>query len=235
MLDKNLDNTDTELNTNEIVKGDIEYYIDLFCQEYDIEKKSIRPQEWTALLSYIYNNYIHPSNVLRIQLDKIPYTRYNYFMVDKLLDKYINLCNIYNQSITILGFSKLSNISTETIYRWRDDKQRNTIFINPNGSLCNNMDLINSSSDNRLSQVTISPSDIYKKLVSNIEQNINDMVIDSKRRGVGAIVRYNRFYETHSTTEKDTDTKLIDSSELAKQLGIDSQLLAIQDKKQGDR
>lgn len=221
----------TELNTNEIVKGDIEYYIDLFCQENEIDKKSIRPQEWTAALKYINELYIKPNKMLFVFQDTIPYKRHNYFMIDKLLDKYIYLCNMYNQSISILGFSVLSGISQESIYQWRNDKQKNIIYINSDGSIKNYNQMLNISKDGYDKMVTITPLEIFKKLKQNIEQNINDMVIDSKRRGVGAIVRYNRFYETHKNNDEDRNTKLLDSSELARQLGIDSQLLAIQEKK----
>ena len=59
------------------------------------------------------------------------------------------------------------------------------------------------------------------------------MVIDGRRRGVGPIVRFNKFYETHSTAARDHGRQQLDNTELALQLGIDSKLLAIQEKKPG--
>ena len=225
----NLINDCEELNRINI--NDIEDYIELFCDNHNINIQDIRPQQWTAIISYIGNNYIKPNNIIYINLDRIPYKRYNYFVIDQLLDIYISLCNIYSQSITILGFAKLSCIDTDIIYQWKNDSSKNIMFINSNGTICNNTDLINSSPDNRVRQLTIKPIDIYKKLLLNIEQNLNDMVIDNKRRGVGPIVRFNKFYETHSTPGRDHGKQQLNTSDLALQLGIDSKLLEIQEKK----
>lgn len=225
----NLINDCIELNKINI--HDIENYIDIFCMDHDINKSDIRPQQWTAIITYIGESYIKPNNILSIFLDTIPYKKYNFFLVNQLLDIYINLCNIYSQSITIIGFSKISCINLDTIYTWKEDNTKNTIFINSDGTICSNIDLINSSSDNRVKQLTIKPNEIYKKLLLNIEQNINDMVIDGRRRGVGPIVRFNKFYETHSTGVRDQGKQVLDNAELALQLGIDSKLLAIQEKK----
>ena len=227
----NLTNDCIELNKVNI--SDIESYIDLFCEKYNLDKSNIRPQEWTAIITFIGESYIKPNNILSIFLDRIPYKRYNFFLVNQLLDVYINLCNIYSQSITILGFSKISDISMDTIYTWNNDNTKYHIYINKDGHICNEYDLQNTSIDNRVRQLTIKPSDIYKKLLLNIEQNINDMVIDGRRRGVGPIVRFNKFYETHSTGGRDQNKPLLDSNDLALQLGIDTKLLELQDKKPG--
>ena len=50
----NLINDCEELNRINI--NDIENYIDLFCNDHDIDKSDIRPQQWTAIISYIGNN-----------------------------------------------------------------------------------------------------------------------------------------------------------------------------------
>ena len=221
------------IELNKININDIENYIDIFCTDHNIDIQDIRPQQWTAIISFIGDNYIRPNNIIYISLDRIPYKRYNYFVINQLLDIYISLCNIYSQSITILGFSKLSCIDTDVIYQWKNDNNKNIMFINSDGTICNNTDLINSSIDNRVRQLTIRPIDIYKKLIENIEQNINDMVIDGRRRGVGPIVRFNKFYETHSTGGRDHDKPPLNSNDLALQLGIDTKLLELQDKKPG--
>lgn len=225
----NLINDCIELNKINI--NDIENYIDLFCSDHNIDIQDIRPQQWTAIITYIGDIYIKQNDILYVFLDTIPYKRYNFFLVNQLLDIYINLCNIYSQSITIIGFSKISNISMETIYTWKNDNTKYHIYINKDGYICNEYELQNTSIDNRVRQLTIKPIDIYKKLLLNIEQNINDMVIDGRRRGVGPIVRFNKFYETHSTGVRDQGKQMLDNAELALQLGIDSKLLAIQEKK----
>lgn len=223
---------DTELNNNSVVNSDIEYYITLFCNDHDINIKEIRPQEWTAILKYINESYIKPNKMLLIYQNTIPYKRHNFFMIDSLLDKYIYLCNMYNQSISVLGFSILSGITQDNIYQWRNDKQKHIIYINSDGSIKNYNEMLSISNDGYSSMLTITPMEIYQKLIQNIELNINDMVIDGRRRGVGPIVRFNKFYETHSPGAGDHGKQAINTNDLALQLGIDSQLLELQEKKQ---
>ena len=225
-------NDNTELN-NSVIDNDIEFYIDLFCNDHDIDKSDIRPQQWTAILSYISNQYIKPNKILYMQLDRIPYKRYNLFSVNRLLDIYIDVSNLYNQSITVLGFSKLSDISMETIYRWKNDNTKSELLINKDNCILNESDILKPDCNRDLDILTIKPSDIYKKLIENIEQNINDMVIDGRRRGVGPIVSFNKFYETHGGRDRDNEKQLINSQDLALQLGIDTKLLELQDKKPG--
>lgn len=226
-MDQVKNNIDNSITDGNIINDDIQYYIDLFLSENEIDKKNIRPQEWTALLKYINETYIKPNKILLIFQDTIPYKRHNFFMINSLLDKYIYICNLYNQAITVLGFSTLSGITQDIIYKWENDKQKHIIYINKDGSIKNYNEMLSISKDGYDKMVTISPREIFKKLIENIELNINDMVIDGRRRGIGPVVRYNRFYEKRGRDTSGDVPRLEDHKELAAQLGIDTKLLEI--------
>ena len=105
------------------------------------------------------------------------------------------------------------------------------MFINSDGTIVNESQILDIHGKNYHKMVTIKPCDIYKKLVKNIEQNINDMIIDGKRRGIGTIVRYNRFYENKSAALDRNAPPLLDIKDLALQLGIDTKLIELTEKK----
>ena len=105
------------------------------------------------------------------------------------------------------------------------------MYLNKDGSIKNHDEMLSIYKDGYDRMVTISPSTIYQKLFQNIEQNINDMVIDGKRRGIGPVVRFNKFYENNSPRPADRVERVTDSHELALQLGIDKELLEIEMKK----
>lgn len=44
--------------------------------------------------------------------------RYNYLLLYKLCEVYINICNIYNKVIDINGFCMFCNIDDEIVYQW---------------------------------------------------------------------------------------------------------------------
>lgn len=224
-MDRVKNNIDNSINDENIINDDIQYYIDLFLSENEIDKKNIRPQEWSALLEYISNTYIKPNNILHVFQDTIPFKRYNLFAISKLLDKYIYLCNIYNQIISINGFSKFSGISFDNLNKFQNDKQKHIMYLSKDGSIINESNMLNVNSNCYDRMVTISAYEIYKRLLNNIEINVNDMLVDGKRRGIGPVVRYNKFYETQARDSSGDVPRLEDHSQLAAQLGIDAKLL----------
>lgn len=197
----------------------IDETLDMFCESAGIEdKRQIRPQEWTAALQYINAHAIRPAGYTKILEPMLPYNRVNLFAINALLDRYIYLCNLYNQAITIKGFSLLSGISHDSVYKWRDDKTKLYIITDSNHNILDYDTAIKGGVVG--DTVTISPNDLYKKIMVSVEQNINDMVLDSKRRGIGAVVRYNRFYETHNQQGLQDNPPAFDITSTAQQLGI---------------
>ena len=104
------------------------------------------------------NNLVHgnTSNNNAYDLDK----------VNRVCDIYINLCYEYDKEISIMGFSKLTGITTDTLHQWGAETSR------PGSSA----------------------SDIYKKLSMEREESLSNMLISGKRNPVGLLGALNRHY-----------------------------------------
>lgn len=91
-------------------------YIDMFMEEYRIEKLDNQPQ-WNACLDYLYKNIFKPDKNLRDNRNCIiDYTDVNSIM--QIYNTYAMYCNIYKRMITIKGFCRLTGMTQDTFYRY---------------------------------------------------------------------------------------------------------------------
>ena len=163
-------------NTIELFENDIELYLQQFQEEQGIDDLRQIPQAvWNGALRYINRNVFRNNPELlkshdNIMVDSntIPsnYNRYNYDIVLQLVDYYIYICSLYNKEVSIVGFSNLTGIDTDTINEWGNNS-------------------------NRLSTVS---SAIYKKLITMREESLANKLADGKQNPVGVIAMLNRHY-----------------------------------------
>ena len=119
---------------------------------------------------------------------KTNYNMYDYEIVNKVLDYYIYLCQIYSKEISVIGFENLTGITQETIYTWGENS-------------------------NKLSQAC---SEIYKKLIKMREESLSNKLADGKQNPVGVIAMLNRHYGWASpyTADANRGKKALQSAEL---------------------
>lgn len=113
-----MDNTD-KLDI-ELYEDEIEYYLNEYCEKYNIEDLKKETQNtFTGCLMYMYKKCIRNN----ISFKDIPnmYNRYKLEKLEDILNIYINICNIYSKEISINGFSKFTGINRDTIERWGAD------------------------------------------------------------------------------------------------------------------
>ena len=162
-------------STIEIFENDIDLYLHQFQDEQDIEDfKQVGQSVWNGALRYIYNhvfknnnNLLKEHNNYTVNNNIIPNTNcnmYNYNLVNNILDYYIYLCQIYNKEISIIGFSNLTGINTDTINEWGNNS-------------------------NKLSSTSFA---IYKKLSQMREESLSNKLVDGKQNPVGTIAVLNR-------------------------------------------
>ena len=191
-------------NTIEVFENDIDLYLHQFQDEQNIEDLRTVPQSvWNACLMYIQrhvfsnrdllkqNNNIYNSNSI---MDS-NYNMYNYDLVDDILNYYIYICNLYNKEISIIGFSKLTNIDDETINNWGND-------------------------NNKLSSKSFG---IYKKICQMREESLSNKLVDGKQNPVGTIAVLNRQFGWASpyTSDSNRQKQSLTAQELPK-LGTNS-------------
>lgn len=163
-------------NTIEIFENEIEYYLEEFRENQEIESYRTVPQSvWNGALRYIYRNVFKPNpQILKSHNNVINpnaiiesnYNAYNYELVNSILDYYIYICQINNKEISIMGFSNLTGIDNETINVWGNDS-------------------------GKLSSLSFG---IYKKLCQMREESLSNKLADGKQNPVGVIAMLNRHY-----------------------------------------
>lgn len=159
--------------TIDVFENDIDLYLHQFQDEQGIEDLRTVPQSvWNACLMYIQRRVFSNRDLLK-QSNNIynnnsimdsNYNMYNYDVIYNILEYYVYICNQYNKEISIMGFSKLTKIDTDTINSWGNN-------------------------ENKLSTKS---SVIYKKLAQEREESLSNKLVDGKQNPVGTIAVLNR-------------------------------------------
>ena len=85
----------------EVFDNDIDLYLKLFCEEYDIPDLRKEPQSvWNACLMYIQKHVFNDRSKLKDNTtisttdSYIPstYNRYNYELINNIVDHYVFIC-----------------------------------------------------------------------------------------------------------------------------------------------
>lgn len=158
----------------EVFENDIDLYLNLFCENNGIQNMRQESQAvWNSCLRYIYNNVFKNNNILKskdvrhVDNNSIPSTfnAYNYNIVLDVLDIYIyNLCFKYDKEISIIGFSTLTGINTDTINEWRYKEPGSLSFV------------------------------VYKKLHDLREESLSNKLATGNKNPVGILAILNRHY-----------------------------------------
>lgn len=121
----------------EIYNNDFEEAIAAACEEFGIEDLKHEGQRpWKAVLQYVGKRVFPDTTVLKsnkrvlYQGNSIPTNNnsYDYELIDALCDYYIMLSNKYNKLISIIAFSYMLNIPTNTIDVWKDTEPSTLTF-----------------------------------------------------------------------------------------------------------
>lgn len=160
------ENTAQEIDEVQIYDDEIKLQLDNFCDDFQIEDMSKESQnKWNAALLYIYKYVFKDTNKLK---DKTNISnRYDIDIVNSVCDIYVNYCYLYDKEISIMGFSKLTGIDTDTINSWGN----NEYMSSSNASV------------------------IHKKLTKEREESLSNILISGKRNPVGILGALNRHYQ----------------------------------------
>ena len=192
--------TDANENILEVFENDIEYYLQEFCDKQNIDDLRQVPQSvWNGALRYVYKHVfknnrelLKQSNNTVVDNNIIPsnYNAYNYDTVNDIVDYYIYLCQVYNKEISIIGFSNLIGIDTDTINDWGNNSTR----------------------------LSTTSCVIYKKLVQGREESLSNKLADGKQNPVGVIAILNRQFGWASpyTSDARKQQGALSASELPK-------------------
>lgn len=172
--------------------------IDLYLREYETEKKidchEISQSRWNSVLLYIYKHVFSITDRKSIRNSNINYDDFN--MIDGVCDLYINLCYEYEKEISILGFSKLTGISPDTVYSWNNGDRREYVYRDKEGKVIPNFTgwKLNHPEGEYTQELGSSYVGIYKKLAGEREESLSNKLVTGKVNPVGILGVLNRNY-----------------------------------------
>lgn len=175
--------------TLEVFENDIALYLSEFCDEQGIEDIKKESQSvWNGALMYIRRHVFPVSDCLKsrnnIQVDNntIPsnFNAYNYELVNSVCDYYIYLCMMYDKEVSIIGFSNLTGIDTDTINEWGN----NSIKLSTTSAV------------------------VYKKLQNFREESLSNKLVTGRQNPVGVLGVLNRHFSWNMPgVRSDTDKR----------------------------
>lgn len=166
-------------NDNVIHEDIFQELIYQFCTDNDIEDMRTASQSvWNSCLRNIYKHLFKNSDVLKSKELRTTgintRSNDNAYDIDKvleLLDIYIyDLCMRYDKEVSIIGFSTLTGINTDTIQEWGNSERVG----------------------NELSK---SRSAVYKKLNHFREESLSNKLATGNKNPVGILAILNRHYQ----------------------------------------
>lgn len=160
----------------EVFENDITMYLSMFCEEKGIEDIKTESQSvWNGALRYIRKHVFGCPDILKskdninIYNNNIPsnFNAYNYKVVNSVCDIYIDLCFVNDKEVSIIGFSNLTGIDTDTINEWGNEstKLSSTSFV------------------------------VYKKLRDYREESLSNKLVTGRQNPVGVLGVLNRHYQ----------------------------------------
>ena len=188
--------------TQEVFESDIQLYLSMFCEDKGIEDIKTESQSvWNGALRYIRKHVFGCSDMLKskdninIYNNNIPsnFNAYNYDIVNNVCDIYIDLCFVYDKEVSIIGFSNLTGIDTDTINEWGNESVKLS------------------------SMSTV----VYKKLREFREESLSNKLVTGKQNPVGVLGVLNRHYAWNmpGVREDKSSKKVLTAAELPKLSG----------------
>lgn len=119
----------------EVFENAVCEYLQEYIDTHNIEDMHREPQSrWNAALLYINKNYfrLHPDMLKSgnycdgnlLHGNSSNNNAYDLDIINNICDVYIDLCYEYDKEISILGFSKLTGITQDTLYQWGAETSR---------------------------------------------------------------------------------------------------------------
>lgn len=166
----------------QVFENDIDLFLHRFCEEKNIDDLKKEPQNvWNAALMYVRRHVFSTPDLLKDKtplknyhnnsynnkygnLNKSTCNRYDIQIVNSICDYYIYVCMLYAKEVSMIGFSNLTGIDTQTIQQWGNDARK----------------------------LSTSGVEVFKKLNEFNEESLSNLLISGTRSPVGAIAALNR-------------------------------------------
>lgn len=165
----------------------LKVYADDKAIDKDCDLHKINQMRWNAVLLFVYKHvYAITDSDVKYNNRKSNIDYDNGDLLNSICDLYINVCYEYGKEVSIAGFSKLTGIDYSTIISWGSKEYRHTIYKDSKGNKIYNLDqwLINHKGEEYSEELSLTHSNIYKKLSSEREACLTSMTLQGN---IGAL------------------------------------------------
>ena len=189
----------------DVFENDIQLYLTMFCEGQGIEDMRTATQsEWKAALIYINRHVFNDKSILKTSTPLNGYSnnnynnqysnlnnsncnRYNIDLINSICDYYIYICYMYDKSISIMDFCRLTGINQDTIHDW----------------------------GNNINKLSTSGCEIYKKLSAEREEAWTAKLESMKHPTAIAILLNKHYgYNLPGVSKEQTNKRALSASEL---------------------
>lgn len=169
-----------ESNEIDVFENDIDMCLHLFQDEQNIDNmRAISQSVWNGFLIFTYRRLFKGTNLLKENIKNDYYFNYNFDKINNLVNYYIYLCTMFDKEISIMGFSYLTGIDTDTINQWKYYKDTN--------------------------KASAKLSVIYEKLNKGRVESLANKLATGKQNPVGVIAILNHYYNWSSPYTSDAN------------------------------
>ncbi len=173
-----------------------ENYLQTFCEKYNIDDPmNMKQNTFEAAMSYAGDHiFLKPDGI------KLKYNRQtvvdtdNAPLIDYILDRYEQICKIYNKEVNIQGFSRYIKISEQTMYNWLNGEYKTKIYLDTEGNIIKDIQgwKLNKKGEYREIAST-AHLDLVKKIRSMDEHSLSNIGIGD-RNNTGVAMKLNTQY-----------------------------------------
>lgn len=181
----------------------------VFCAKYNLESPmEMKQNTFEAAMSYAGDQiFLKSDNVtLKYNRQTIIDTD-NAPLIEYILDRYEQICTIYNKEVTLQGFSKYTKIGRQTMYNWLNGECKTKIYIDVNGNVIHDIQEWKLNNRGEYREVASTAHlDIIKKLEEMDEHSLANISIGD-RNNTGAAMKLNTKFRWNAPNGRSAEDK----------------------------
>ena len=188
-----IDRNGKEIDEIEVYENKIEEWIQDYCDRHGVDDMSVAKQsQWNAALLHVFKHVFKNPNSKSLYKSCLDYKNGN--LLNSICDIYINLCYCYNKEVSMMGYSKLTGIDSDTVVNWGNGTYRAFIYYDKDNNIINDIETfrINHKNEYYRQEANTTHLEIFKKLVKENEESLSNKLISGDGPTVGLLGALNR-------------------------------------------
>lgn len=177
-------------------EDETENLLRVFCEKYNIESPmEMKQNTFEAAMSYAGDRiFLKPDGVTLKYNRQTIVDADNALLIEYILDRYEQICKIYNKEVNIQGFSRYIKISEQTMYNWLNGEYKTKVYIDTEGNVIKDIQewKLNKRGEYREIAST-SHLDLVKKIKLMDEHSLSNIGIGD-RNNTGVAMKLNTQY-----------------------------------------